>query len=310
MDNIYIQILNEYGFSTLEAPILLRQGIDNDMYTLENGVKKILIRISKRDLGESIIFETILLEKLNKKDIPVSKIIKTKKGRSFLNINGTTVTCFEFIEHQDIIVELDNKPELSIVQQAGKALGQLHTSCLDINIPSKNRRTIYTEVERALKIKNFIKNTYEGGKDYIEQLETYVSFAKEKDGTLKKGVIHNDYIPGNVLFNNNDLKVIVDFDWACYAPLVKDVSLALVIWSLPDNFTKHWEDVFSVFLESYNQTSPYIIKRNSDLFKWICFSCLSDSATYFADLGRENKNITRITQNRRYKKFLYFKEYI
>ena len=96
----------------------------------------------------------------------------------------------------------------------------------------------------------------------------------------------------------------------------QDVGQALSLWSFRHGLEKHWDDVFNEFLRGYNSTSPHKIEINSSLYKWICFGCLSDASTFFADLVRgenwpqEGEKIKRIFQCRSYQKFLYFKTLI
>jgi len=121
-----------------------------------------------------------------------------------------------------------------------------------------------------------------------------------------EGIIHNDYIPGNVLFKEKTVSGVIDFDWACRGPLIKDLGISLATWSLPDGLDCHWEDVFEAFLEGYNVTWGKKILADTDLYRWICFSCLSDACTFLADLPKNERSITDVMQCRRYEKFLYF----
>jgi len=121
--------------------------------------------------------------------------------------------------------------------------------------------------------------------------------------------VHNDYRPGNVFFGGDKVSAILDFDWSCKGPAIKDVAHALCEWSFPDAAKRHWQDVFDTFLKGYNQMAKNKIKLDNNLYRWICFSCLSDTATYFTDFANEN-TFKKIASSYMYQKFLYFGRFI
>lgn len=301
-------IIEKYGFNKPIRFKLLREGIDNDVYLIHNENTKAIIRISKRNMAGSLEYEADLINSLRRLNIPVPVIIRTLKGEFFLTIEDTVVTCFEYIDHDETIVSTNNKPEISIIKQTGAMLGRLHSESSLIQLKNSKRRTIYTEIDRALQIKNTLLVKLGGGKEYVKLLEQYKKYAQNTSSSLPAGIIHNDYVPGNILFKQDKLVAIIDFDWACYAPLIKDVGLALAVWSYPDGATNYWKDIFAAFIDSYNKESPHKILENDDLIRWICFSCISDSATYFADLAVGNPGISNVLQSRSYKRFIYFEK--
>jgi Ser/Thr protein kinase RdoA (MazF antagonist) len=309
VNNIYKKISCVYNFF-LEKPTLFKDGIDNDFYLITQNDKKILIRISKRNVSKDILFEIKLLDMLSQKGLKVPRIIKTKDEQLFFKIENNTVVCFEYIQHDDFIFDADKKPSIFLVNDIGKTLGELHSKTYKLDFKNLPDRNIFTEIDRISKIENRIIKNYEGGSDYINELKRFNGFAKENESKSLHGIIHNDYNPENLLFLNNKIEAMIDFNWSCYGPFIKDLSHALMLWSFPDKLEKHWKDVFDSFLEGYNTSSPQIIEKNKNLYSWICFSCLSDSATFFADLESDDSKITRINQSRRYQKFKYFEQFI
>ena len=306
---LYKLLAPAYGFPVDAIPSLLVEGIDNDFYKIQIEESIILIRVSKRDMSDAIYYEIELLDKLGKTEVKVPKIVKTRNLEFFFNTGSIIITCFEYIQHKEWLHDADHKPYLSVVDEAGFTLGKLHAATLELHLKHKSNKTIYSEIERVFNLDHFIQKTYEGGSEFLSELRVYYDFAKKNEDKTLRGVIHNDYAPNNLLFLNNKLQAIIDFNWSCSGPFIKDLGLALALWSLPDNLDAHWNDVFESFLSSYNKSAPEIIENSQYLYRWICFSCLYDASTFFADLGYENGNINRINQNRRYKKFKYFQQF-
>ncbi|MCX6049325.1 MAG: phosphotransferase [Chloroflexi bacterium] len=291
-----------------QPPLLLRVGIDNDLYvfTRTNG-RKAVLRLSKRNITDTIDFEAKLAQHLFEQGAPVAQILPTVQGELWTVIDLTTIVAFDFIPGAAFPVEHEHKPDPPHTYAAGEALGKIHQAGLSFTFEHPNRRTIFTEFERAL-AKSATIAKLEGWLNFIATLQSYQQWAQAYLGDV--GLIHNDYIPSNLLFEGKSISAVVDFDWACHGPLIKDLGIALATWSAPDGLVHHWPDVFEAFLAGYNQSAPKKLAVNKALYQWICFSCLSDACTFFADLAENVLEITHVLQCRRYKKFIYFENFV
>jgi Ser/Thr protein kinase RdoA (MazF antagonist) len=302
--------LKHYSFCEKPKIELLREGPDNDVFLIkdEKDNKMAVFRIGKRDLGDDVIFELQWLSYFHKKGLPVPEIIKTKEGKDFfIDDEGKVGVVFKYVKGFPIKIEKDKKPNLDLVGKAAIFLAKIHNLSFGIKFNLSRKRNIFTEVNRALAIAEKLIKYQEGGKEFIEKINFYKNFAQKNFNNYY--LIHNDYRAGNVFFDNGQVSAILDFDWSCIGPSVKDLSLALVEWSYPDGEEKHFENVFDTFLDSYNQEAKNKIKKDNNLYSWICFSCLSDAATYFSDLA--SQNIYKKTSScYMYKKFLYFERFL
>lgn len=124
-----------------------------------------------------------------------------------------------------------------------------------------------------------------------------------------EGAIHNDYRIQNLIFLSDTDCTLIDFDWSCYGPLIKDVALAVGEWSLFDFNKGPSQEAIDQFLKGYNSTSPQKINYDKELIFWISFAYLSEAATFFTDVCEERHTdlvITEISQCHSYKKFRYF----
>jgi len=301
------QIFTLYPFNSSSAPTLLKEGIDNNIYVFKhtNGNKAVL-RVSKRDVAETIDFETKLLRHFFEHKAPVAELLPTRNGNLWEMIDRVVVVAFCFVPGTTVLIGNNAKPNARYAYSAGKALGQLHTVGLSFTCDDSKRRTIFTEYERALLHRDSIVKL-EGGSEFLTAIESYLKWARQYQGDI--GIIHNDFIPDNILFDKFSVSAVVDFDWSCRGPLIKDLGIALAEWSLPDGLEHHWEEILMSFLDGYNKSAPQKISPDSNLYKWICFSCLSDACTFFADLPAD-PHINRISQCRRYRKFIHFEKYL
>lgn len=308
--NLEYQINHIYNFTVLDTEEL-RDGPDNILYTVLSDQGEYVFRVSKRLLHENDLrYEHFLVSKLSQNSFPTAKWISTKNDSPFTKNNNSYGTLFERVKGYAPQVDKTTKPSLDVVHEAGLALGRLHSLTQDMKIPFPRTRTIYTEINRVIEQAELFEKVFEDGSGFVSLVKNTVQELQNRPEIC--GVLHHDFRPQNMLFQESKLNAVIDFDWACNGPLIKDLGLALAEWSFPDGAEGSWEDVFETMLVAYNQTSPKKIEKDSNLYKWIAFSCLSDASTYFADVASETNDYTAKEQLRSYmyKKYKYFKSLI
>ncbi len=300
-------IIKQYNLSEPVNPQLVRESADNVVYSVGDKDKKIL-RISKRLPIGDIEFEFAIFEHLSKNNFPVPKWNKTKDGKIFVQSENTIAVMFDFLEGYHVKVDKDNLPNSSQAHTAGKYLALMHNASLGFKTDFPRKRNIFSELERVINLKQIFIDKFKGGKDFIKQVEEAIKFGKE--GKSINGLIHNDYRPGNVIFkSDNEIRGVIDFDWSCTGPIIKDLALAVVEWSFPDGRTEPNMELFAAFLAGYNSVANVKYEKGELLYSWIKFTTLSDACTFFADVNEgeySDKVIDNIDQCYMYKKYLFF----
>ena len=297
-----------YGLNAVRASVL-RDGPDNIVWTLEteNG-KKYVARMSKRELSGDIVFEAEWLKVLLANGVPVVPIIETRDKKPFAILpTGKALTVFEFVNGRHLSFGVDQPPPLPAVKLAAEALAKLHNVSRRHNMSLSRKRTVFTELERVIAEQKEVEEKVPGSKEFVAEVEKVLFWGKNQK--FIPVLIHNDYRIDNLFFGENDkVAAILDFDWSCIGPAVKDVAHTLVVWSFPDSAEQHWREVFDTFLDNYNRHAEEIIKRDNNLKNWILFSCLSDTATYIID-RLERGEIKPVAGSFMYQKFQYFEKF-
>ena len=309
MKNNLLQILkNNYSLDTAKEIKLLRKGIDNDIYLFfsEDGEKQIA-RFGKRDISNSIEFEVKLINELVKYGIRTPSIIKTKDGNNFVNLSGGKVLlCFEFVEGKSPVQE-GNVPKVSQVNEAARCIGEFHRATMNLDLDVSGRRTMFSELERVNELKSPIKELFKDSEEFISDTNRMLEFGQKVK--FKQGIIHNDYNPTNVLFDNSDLVVIVDFDWACKGPLLIDVGYGAVTWSTEEKEIKPDWKKFNKFITSYKEIGPIRNFQKKELYFWSAYSCLYLAANFICDSVKENRySIKSTKQSWMYKRYKYYEK--
>lgn len=299
------KVLEQYNLSEKSPINLIRESGDNFVFLIGKNEKTIL-RLSKRLPIEDVSFEYDLTQHLLSKNIPVSVIIKNKYDKPYsLLSDESVVVLFKFIEGNHVQVDADHLPTKLQAFNAGQKLGLISNAGIDFKTDSPRQRNIFQEFERVLKFQDYFKAHFEGGREFVEQVEKAMDFGINHNE--KTGLIHNDYRPSNLFFNDNGKVVgVIDFDWACIGPIIKDLALAVVEWSFPDGATEPDFEIFDAFLEGYNLVANNKIEKNQKLIDWIKFTTLSDSSTYFCDLVEDKNSTKRVIRSFMYRKYLFF----
>lgn len=299
------KVLEQYNLSEIAPINLIRESGDNFVFLIGEK-EKIILRLSKRLPIEDVAFEYDLTQHLISKNIPVSEIIKNNENKTYSLIDDSVVVLFKFIEGNHIEVDKDNLPTSEQSYNAGKYLGLISNTGLDFETNSPRQRDVFKEFERVLKLEDYFVNNFEGGKEFVEQVKSTIDFGKKQNE--KQGLIHNDYRPSNLFFNKDEVVGVIDFDWACIGPVIKDLALAVVEWSFPDGATEANFEIFDSFLAGYNSVAINKVDKDQRLFDWIKFTTLSDSATYFCDLAEDPESTKRIIRSFMYRKYLFFSD--
>jgi len=304
MENLLSELLQNYELSESSPITLLRESGDNFVYSVGEKGKKIL-RISKRLPVEDIKFEYEANKYLSSGGVIVPKWLTTKTGDFYVLVDGKVAVMFDFLPGHHIEVDKDHLPTKEQAYGAGKGLGLMSNASAGFVTTSPRKRNIFTELERAMAMSDTFIDQFEGGREFIEQIQEMLDFGKNQHEI--EGLIHNDYRSGNVFFNDNDeFAGIIDFDWSCIGPVIKDLVLAVVEWSFPDGAEEADWTIFDSFLEGYNSVASRKWPKDEKLYSWIKFSTLSDSATYFCDLVEDPTSTKRVIRSYMYKKYLYF----
>lgn len=299
--------LEEYDLSENSPINLVRESADNVVYVIGENDKKIL-RVSKRLAVEDVAFEYEAIRYLVQNGVSVAHWLTTKTGKEYSLVDGHVAVLFDFLSGYHINVDKDHLPTQIQAYSAGAGLGRMSNAASTFTSNTSRTRTIFSELERVLSLEEMFVKNFEGGAEFVAQVKEALEFGRAQDEII--GFIHNDYRPSNVFFDeNNQVTGIIDFDWSCMGPVIKDLALAIVEWSFPDGAIEADMTLFQEFLDGYNSISNQKWKKDEKLYSWIKFTTLSDAATYFCDLAEDPESTKRIIASYMYRKFQFFSQF-
>ncbi len=209
------KILREYGAGEVTSFEPLEGGSANTSYAVcTDRMKYVLSVCDDKGSGEIQILVELLCY-LDKNNYPTTKVIKTKTGDRAVGHEDKLAVLKEYIDGE-VCKHLSPK----MLRQTGEAIGRLHK----IPPPSYLPKTFpygmesFSEVTSSNLNRNYI-GWLEGKQEYI---------CAQVSPRLLKGLVHGDVFYDNILFKDNKLAAIIDFEEASNYYRSFDIGMCIV----------------------------------------------------------------------------------
>jgi homoserine kinase type II len=254
-----VESIAEYPRGSRKAPKLLI-GAEQGKFLLKR-------RARGKDDPFKVAFSHALQLYLASKQFPLPHLIGTKReNNSMLQWRGQVYELFEYIPGQPYPQTLESTFD------SGRILGLYHKLLLDFKSewqPSSGSYHMAPAVETGLrtipqtlaanhpdntsivKLLNFLLESYRYSAEMVEHLGL--------DGWPKQ-IVHADWHPGNMLFRDNHVVAVIDYDAARLLPRIVDIANGALQFSIlgGDDDVSKWpeyidESRFKRFLRGYDE---------------------------------------------------------
>ncbi len=236
-------ILNKYDIGNFVSFSGISEGIENTNYILNTSQNKFIFTIyEKRVASEDLPFFINLMLELNKNNYPCPLPI-AKKDNSYLgNFNGKNYL---------IVSMLNGKWPRNIgnneARKAGEFLAKLHktSDILPKNIYRKNSMAYDFWQDLFVKISQKTKEKFHSS---FEKIDNAFKIVKNNwPQNLPSGIIHADYFPDNVLFENDNVSGVIDFYMSCNDFYAYDLAIAMNSWCFEKDFSFNFTKARELF---------------------------------------------------------------
>ena len=276
-------ISKHYAIGELVDYEQLLLGYVNISYVIETVIngkrnKYFLRRYKKGIREEEVEFEHSVIKHLVKKDFNlVARVISTRDGKTFVKQfedrsdkdkgEGVFYAVFDFLPGEDKYTWITPCDEE--LKNAAAVLAQFHNAVFDLNPEGKRYEPQIIDLLPII-AENVEKCAEKAGKTgfdayFLENLSLIPKIAnrtlraidEEEYKEIVHQVIHCDYHPGNLKFQNGEITGLFDFDWSKVDARCFDVALALTY------FCAAWEgkvdgdlqlNKVATFLNAYQNT--------------------------------------------------------
>lgn len=198
-------------------------------------------RADGKDDRDRVEYTHALMKHLRASRFPMPGLVRSREGHPAIEINNHVYEVFEYVEAQRY------KGSLEETMHAGYVLGRLHVRTKDFTHPKRPTALSYhnrSDVIDGLGAIPSITSSHDSVVGHetellmttIELADRYRECAQAvRDAGIEHWehvVLHGDWHPGNMLFADNHVAVVLDFDGARPGPPIVEVANGMLQFSM------------------------------------------------------------------------------
>jgi homoserine kinase type II len=167
----------------------------------------------------------------------------------------------------------ENPDTITITQMRslGSACAVMHRAFSQLPEPSVKNLPVYGGYTMDLLLENFNSRMMkcDAHVEYRKVLLTLEPILKRLNSDFfnkfPKGFAHEDFQPGNILFDADCVSAVIDFDRNCYSYIWHDIGRAILSFALEGNIMN--VEKVCAFLEGYSQHSALTLPNIADALR-------------------------------------------
>jgi homoserine kinase type II len=202
----------------------IAEGVENSNFMLETAKGRFILTVYERrvDSGD-LPFFLGLMEWLAGRGYPSAAPVADRSGGTLGRLRGKPAALVAFLPGLSV-----RRPTASHCREAGKGLGWLHEAA--DGFAGRRRNTLGQPTwaplfaplaDAAERLKPGLAATILGDLDHLD---------RHWPRALPTGLIHADYFPDNVFFEDGRFAGTIDFYFACQDAYAYDLAVALNAW--------------------------------------------------------------------------------
>jgi homoserine kinase type II len=211
--NTVQHILKNYDIGNFSSYVELNGGLANSSVIVTTSRGKFVLCVCDEKNESEVKVHTHLLAHLKRYHFSCSSVMATKLGNAYCLFEGKPVYIKKYIDGT-----VESKLSIEQSYQVGLTLACLHA------IPSPP----FVSQHFAMTIDEMtttIDHDTSFGRWLVNKSDFIAPYLSD---TLPKGLIHGDLFWDNLLFNENRVAAVLDFEEACRSFLVFDIGMTIV----------------------------------------------------------------------------------
>jgi Ser/Thr protein kinase RdoA (MazF antagonist) len=228
------RVLSHYNLGSLQSAQRVERGYVNENWLVATDCGRYFLKRRHPDLRHSdrIAAQHHLLTALSEANFPVPLPRITRTGQTWLALEAEVYELYDCVEAQPY-----NHQRSAHLTAAAQTLGQYHTLAVDIAPAAlQNLGDLYHPAHLHPLLAEANRRWAESGEaPLLRNLQAHAAelILRAKVGLLPQVTIHGDYYAGNLLFQDDQIVCVVDWDKARRAPRVVELAEALIYFASP-----------------------------------------------------------------------------
>jgi len=253
----------------------IQAGSVNSNYKLElAGGGLVFLRIYEEQRAETASLEARMLEHLSTRGVPTPRPIERKDGALLAEHQGKPVILFPWVDGETLCQRLVTPERMSRV---GEALAQVHVAGASYEGAPASR---FSEADLEARLESLPWSTLDAelrgaATELRRRLRERPPRAPE---SLR--VIHADLFRDNVLWQDDAIAALLDFESASRGSAAFDLGVTLLAWCFTDDLDR---DLARALMRGYCGVRPLDDEDRAHLFSEASFAALRFAITRITD---------------------------
>ena len=223
-------LLENYGQGSLIAFKGIEAGIENTNYFVSaestaSGRREFVLTLFETTSTENLEGYFDLMAHLAAAGLPAAKPFKCERGNYLSTVKSKPTALIERLSGES--ANLPNRHQCTAI---GSFLAQMHHAVRNLQIDLINARGAQWRTTTIAKLAPELS---------AKQLElidaAHSSAVSFENAGIPQGIIHGDLFHDNALYEDNDLKGVIDFYYAHHGPLIYDLAVCIADWCFVQN---------------------------------------------------------------------------
>lgn len=263
-----VQLLENYKIGDFVDLKGISAGIENSNFYLQTTKGRWVLTVFERLSIADLPFYLELCRHLGDRELPVSCPEKTKEGMLYSMISGKPCSIALCFPGKTV-----DAPTTYLCQQLGSLLARMHLSVKDFHLEQENTRGLNFWIDNLSKLEPHIPASLFSV--LKEEIERQIAFHNSSEyRQLEKGAVHADLFRNNALAQEDRLCGIIDFYFACTAPLLYDLAVTMNDWCIDLETGEFDHQRAQTMIEAYHAVRPLSDNEKQCWKDMLCASSL------------------------------------
>ena len=244
------ELVAHYDVGTLVSAKGIAEGVSNSNWLIETtgadgaGARFILTMFERNIDTRELPFFLDLLDHLAAKGCPVPRTIHDFEGAASRIVAGKHVALIEFLPGLSV-----DRPSADHAFAAGKALAGMHLASRDFTGSRANALDSEGTAELLAKGEGRLSEIHPDLPEIVQRHIASGDAARHR--ALPRAICHTDLFPDNVLFEQDRLRAMIDFYFACEEAMAYDLATTHLAWSFEPGGGAYREAIGRAIVEGY-----------------------------------------------------------